>query len=331
MLTAVSGASGFIGSAVVRKLLAEGREVRALVEPGASTRNLDALPEGAKVERVAVDVCDLEGMKRALAGCATYHHLAAIYRVWNPDPRPIFRVNLEGTTASLLAAQAAGVGRVVYTSSIAAVGLRPDGEPSDESFEFNLWDIANEYLLTKMLGERIALKFAGVMPVVVVNPAFPFGPGDAAPTPTGRIILSILRGEIPGTGAGGFCAVDVDDVAAGHVAAETKGRVGERYILGSHNVTFKAFCETVARLGGVAPPRLHIPSVVGRGLAFGMEAWASLVSHAEPRATVKSIAYLQRNVWFDASKARRELGLPQTPLEDSIRRSIAWFRANGMV
>lgn len=329
MLAAVSGATGFIGSAVVRKLLADGRPVRALVEPGASTENLDALPRG-DVERMTVDVCDLEGMRRALAGAEAYFHLAAVYRVWTPDPRAIYRVNVEGTTSSLLAAQAASVKRVVYTSSIAAVGLRDDGRPSDETVEFNLWSIANEYLLTKMLGERVALRFAGVLPVVVVNPAFPFGPGDIAPTPTGKIILSILRGEVPGTGAGGFCAVDVDDVAAAHVAAETRGRVGERYILGNHNVTFTAFCELVARLGGVAPPRLHIPGWVGRGLAAGMELWSDHVSHTEPRATVKSLAYLQRNVWFDSTKARTELGLAATPLEDSVRRAITWFRERGM-
>lgn len=328
MRAAVSGATGFIGSAVIRRLLAEGRAVRALVEPNAPTLNLDALPKG-DIERVHVDVCDFDAMKRALDGCAAYYHLAAVYRVWNPDPRAIYRVNIEGTTASLLAAQAAGVGRVVYTSSIAAVGLHPDGRPSDESVEFNLWDIANDYLLTKMLSERIALRFAKVLPVVIVNPAFPFGPGDVAPTPTGKIILSILRGQLPGTGTGGFCAVDVDDVAAAHVAAESRGRVGERYILGNHNVTFKAFCELVAKIGGVSPPRLHIPGVVGRAIALGMETWSDYVSHEEPRATAKSVAYLQRNVWFDNAKARSELGLETTPIERSIERSVAWFREQG--
>ena len=239
MLAAVSGATGVIGSAVVRKLLADGRPVRALCEPRAPTRNLDALDATRRqgpVERVTVDVCDLAGMKRALAGASAYYHLAAIYRVWNPDPRAIYRVNLEGTTTSLLAAQAAGVGRIVYTSSIAAVGLPPDGRPADETVAFNLHDIADEYILTKHLSERIAMRFAEVLPVVVVNPAFPFGPGDIAPTPTGKIILKLLRGEVPAVGPGGFCAVDVDDVAAAHVAAETRGRVGERYILGNHNV-----------------------------------------------------------------------------------------------
>jgi dihydroflavonol-4-reductase len=331
MLAAVSGATGFIGSAVIRALLAQGRPVRALIEPNAPTRNLDALAaHGDAVERVTVDVCDFARMKRALAGCAAYYHLAAIYKVWTPDPRSIYRVNVEGTTTSLLAAQAAGVGRVVYTSSIAAVGLRPDGRPSDESVEFNLYDIANEYLLTKMLSERIALRFAEALPVVVVNPAFPFGPGDIAPTPTGAIILKLIRGEVPAVGPGGFCAVDVDDVAAGHVAAETRGRVGERYILGNHNVSFRAFCDLVASEAHVKAPKIVVPSWLGRGIAHGMELWSDYVDHEEPKITVKSAAYIERNAFFDPAKARRELGLPCTPLVDSIRRAVTFFRESGM-
>jgi dihydroflavonol-4-reductase len=330
MLAAVSGASGFIGSAVIRRLVADGRKVRALVEPAANTRNLEVFPP-SEVERVTVDVCDREGMRRALEGCATYYHLAAIYRLWLPDPRAIYRVNLEGTTVSLLAAQAAGVGRVVYTSSIAAIGLLPGGQPADETVEFNLYDIANEYILTKMLSERIAMRFAEVMPVVVVNPAFPFGPGDVGPTPTGKIILSILRGEVPGTGVGGFCAIDVDDVAAGHVAAETRGRPGERYILGDHNVTFKDFCDLVADVGGVPAPKLHIPRLIGRGIGLGMELWSDHVSHEEPKTTYRSIRYLEREAFFDPAKARRELGLPSRPLRESVERAVAWFRERGMV
>lgn len=329
MLAAVSGATGFIGSAVVRKLLADGRPVRALCEPGAPTGNLDALPAGA-VERIRVDVCDLDGMKRALTGCTAYYHLAAIYRVWNPDPRLLYRVNVEGTTTALLAAQAAGVGRVVYTSSIAAVGLRSDGRPADESVEWNLHDIADEYVLTKHLAERIALRFAAVLPVVVVNPAFPFGPGDRAPTPTGKIILDVIRGELPGVGPGGFCAVDVDDVAAAHVAAETRGRVGERYLLGNHNIGFGAFAALVAEVAGVAPPRLYIPGVVADNVARVWELWSRHVSHREPQGTRKAIAYLRRDPFFDSAKARRELGFPCTPLRTSVERAVRFFREQGM-
>ncbi len=325
MTVAVSGATGFIGSAVVRRLLADGRRVRALIEPGAPATNL----EGLDVERVTVDVCDHEAMVRALGGAEAYYHLAAIYKVWLPNPEKIWRVNVEGTTTSLLAAKVAGVKKVVYTASIAAIGLRDDGQPSDETVSFNLYDIANEYLLTKHQSERIALRFAKVLPVVVVNPAFPFGPGDIGPTPTGNILLSLMKGEVPGVSEGGFNAIDVDDVAAGHVAAETRGKVGERYILGDHNVTFREFFDAVGRVTGKKTPTTPIPSGLARTIALGMELWADNVSHEEPRATLKAIQYMQRRAFFDVSKARRELGLPSRPLEESIERAVRWFKDHG--
>jgi dihydroflavonol-4-reductase len=327
-LTAVSGATGFIGSAVVRQLLEQGRDVRALVEPGADPKNL----EGLSLETVEVDVCDHEGMTEALRGCATYYHLAAIYKIWLPDPSVIYRVNLDGTTASLLAADKAGVKKVVYTSSIAAVGLRDDGQPSDETVPFNLYDIANDYILTKYLSERIAMEFARAgHPIVVVNPAFPFGERDVAPTPTGQIILNVLRGEIPALSPGGFCAVDVEDVAKGHVAAEAKGRIGERYILGNHNVTFAEFVQLVCEIAGLEPPKVTLPRPVGLAVAQAFESWAKHVSHGEPRVTVKGAQYMQSRLWFDCSKARRELGMPETPLAESVKRAIDYFRRTGMV
>ena len=329
-IVAVSGATGFIGSAVVRRLLQDGRSVRALVEPGAAETNLEDLPP-SKVDRVSVDVCDYVGMARALDGCSAFYHLAAVYKVWTPDPTQLYRVNLEGTTAALLAAKAARIPRVVYTSSIAAVGRRADGAPADESVEFNLYDDANPYILSKYLSERIALRFADSgLPVVVVNPAFPFGPRDRAPTPTGRIIVSILKGDMPGLPAGGFCAVDVDDVAAGHVAAETKGRVGERYLLGNHNVTFREFVETVCRVAGKQVPKVVIPSWLGLGIAKGMEVVSDLVTHTEPRATVKSAKFMFGPAYFDNTKARTELDLPCTPLTETIERAVTFFRDQGM-
>lgn len=325
---AVSGATGFIGSAVVRRLLADGREVRALVEPGANTKNLD----GLDVELVTADVCDHAAMTSALEGVESYFHLAAIYKVWLPEPDPIYRVNLEGTMASLFAARRAGVKRIIYTSSIAAVGHRDDGAPSDETVPFNLYDVANEYILTKHLSERLAMRFveAGA-PIVVVNPAFPFGERDIAPTPTGGIVLSVLRGEVPALSEGGFCAVDVEDVAFGHVAAETKGKIGERYILGNHNVTFAEFVRLVCDVAGLKAPKLTIPSGVGRALAFGFETWASKIAHSQPRVTLKGAEYMQRRLWFDCDKARRELGMPTTPLVDSVRRAVDYFRESGAV
>jgi dihydroflavonol-4-reductase len=329
-VVAVSGATGFIGSAIVRKCIERGRSVRALIEPGVSGANLVALPEG-RVERVIVDVCDYVAMARALDGVSAYYHLAAIYKVWTPDPTAIYRVNVEGTTSALLAAKAAKVPRVVYTSSIAAIGLGPVDQPANETTEFNSFDIANEYILTKYLSERIALRFADAgLPVVVVNPAFPFGRGDQAPTPTGKLVLSLLRRELPALSGGGFCAIDVDDVAEAHLAAETRGRVGERYILGNYNITFRQFANEVCAIAGVESPRLTLPDVLGRGLARGMELWSTHVSHEEPRVTEKSLRFLQRKAYFDNTKARVELGLGQTPLRTSIDRAIGYFRARGM-
>lgn len=330
-IAAVSGATGFIGSAVVRVLLEKGRHVRALVEPGADTKNLAGLPED-RLERVTVDVCDAAGMRKALDGAKSYHHLAAVYKIWMPDPAPIWRVNLEGTTTALLAAHQAGVGRIVYTSSIAACGLRDDGAPADETTPWNLREIANDYIASKYQSERVAMRLAEAgLPIVVVNPAFPFGPRDIAPTPTGGMILALLRGQVPGVGHGGFCAIDVDDVAKAHVAAETKGRVGERYILGNHNVTFREFLEIASDVAGVSRPRLPIPRSLASGLALGMELWSDHVSKTPPLATRKSILYMQRNAYFDTSKARRELEMPVTPLRTSIERAVEYFKTNGMV
>src|SRR5262249_31530720 len=160
----------------------------------------------------AVDVTDMRGMRHALDGCETLYHLAAVYKLWAPKPEVIYRVNVEGTVAALLAAQQTGIRRIVYTSSIAAIGLADRGGGADESTRFNLFDIANEYVLTKWQSERIALKFAEAgLPVVVVNPAFPFGPRDVAPTPTGKIIVALLKGQVPAKGPGGICTIDVDD------------------------------------------------------------------------------------------------------------------------
>ncbi|MDI3282511.1 NAD-dependent epimerase/dehydratase family protein [Polyangium sp. 15x6] len=330
-LAAVSGATGFIGSAVVRKLLEAGRKVRALVEPGANPKNLAGLPAD-RVEQVEVDVCDAVGMRKALEGAGAFYHLAAIYKVWMPDPTPIHRVNIEGTLTSLLAARDVGVRRVIYTSSIAAVGLKEDGTPADESTPWNLWNIANDYIASKYHAERVVTRLAEAgFPVVIVNPAFPFGPRDIGPTPTGGIILSFLQGKMPGVGKGGFCAVDVDDVATAHVAAETRGRFGERYILGNHNVTFGAFLELVAEVAGKKPPRLPIPSGLARTMAAGLEFWSDHVSHAPPLATYKSVRYMQEYAYFSGEKARRELGMPCTPLRTSVERAIEYFRTNGMV
>lgn len=326
-VAAVTGATGFIGSAVVRELSARGHKVRALVEPGAATTNLDDLPG---VELVSVDVNDRAGMLKGLDGARYFFHLAAIYKIWTRDPEAIWRVNLEGALTSLLAAKDAGVERIVYTSSIAAVGLGPGQTPADETTPWNIGDIANDYIASKHQAERVALRLAEAgMPIVVVNPAFPFGAGDIGPTPTGQIIVNLLQGKVPAVGEGGFCAIDVDDVAKAEVSALTNGRIGERYILGNHNVSLREFFELVADVAGIKSPKLPLPSLLARTAALGMETWSEYVSKETPLATKKSVEYMQRYAYFDGSKARRELGMPNTPLRTSVEKAVAYFRESG--
>ena len=325
MKTLVTGGAGFIGSSVVRKLLARGREVRVYVEPGADRRNLT----GLDVEIVEGDVNDRAKIGDALKGCDVLYHLAAIYRLWMRDPSLIYEVNVEGTKTVLWAAYKANLRKVVYTSSIAAVGLRDDGQPSDETTPFNTWDISNAYIRSKWLSERDALRFASEgLPLVAVNPSFPFGERDIGPTPTGRFVVQTLKGGVPMYMEGGFNCVDVDNVAEAHLLAEDKGRVGERYLASGHNVTYKDFFRTVAEIGGVKPPRMKVPGRVLQTAARIAERIADRTGK-EPPITYKAALWGSRNVYFDNRKAVRELGMPVTPLHDTIERSVRWFRANG--
>ncbi len=325
MKTLVTGATGFIGSAVVRKLLARGRQVRCYVEPGASVVNLD----GLDVDIVEGDINHRERLSDALSGCDVLYHLAAIYRMWLPDNAVMYRVNVEGTKTVLFAAMAAKLKKVVYTSSIAAVGVPAAGELADESSRFNSWDSANHYVRSKHLSELDALRFAreGV-PIVVVNPAFPFGERDTAPTPTGKLIIESLKEGVPGYPSGGLNVVDVDDVAEGHVLAEERGRVGERYILGNHNLTYKEFYDLVTELGGVRPIRRKLPGSMMLGLAWAMERVSEFTQKAPP-LTVKGAQYASKRLWFDCTRAHAELGMPRTELRETVDKSIRWFRANG--
>lgn len=317
----MTGASGFIGSAVVRALLARGRAVRALVEPGADRRNL----EGLEVDVRECDVTDEASLRRGLEGARSLFHLAAIYKLWTPDPEPLFRVNVEGTTAVLLAAMAARVERVVMTSSIMAVGLG-----GDEDKKFDLFDLAGTYTLTKYVSERVALRFARAgLPLVVVNPGMPFGPRDRAPTPTGQVVLRFLKREVPALGAGSLSVVDVDDCAEGHVLAEEKGRVGERYILTGHDVTLRDLAERIGRIANVKVPKIALPKALGLRAAAAMEAVARR-SGKEPLVTYKEAVFTASAPHFSNEKAVRELGFRVRPLDETLARAIDYFRAEHM-
>ena len=321
MTTLVTGATGFIGSAVVRRLLARGRAVRALVEPGAPTANLD----GLEVERVTGSILDPDALARAAAGTTAIYHLAAIYSLWLPDEQRIYDVNVLGTKRVLTAARRAGVRRVVHTSSIAAIGVPAPGELADERFRFNYWNDGNAYMRSKYLSDLDAQAAAADgLPVVIVCPGFPFGERDLGPTPTGKFIVEALAGRVPGYTDGGFCAVDVDDVAECHVLAEERGVIGERYIAGNHNVTYREFYDAVTRIAGLPPIRRRLPTRAVLGMAWAMERWAARTGQA-PRITVRAARYACQTAWFDCRKARA-LGMPATPLAETIAKAVRWFR-----
>ncbi len=327
MKVLVTGATGFIGSHVTRMLLEEGHDVRALVQPGVKTTNIDALD----VERVEGDLRDPDVAKRALKGCRELFHLAAIYQIWLERPALMYEVNVEGTRTLLSAALASKtIEKVVHTSSIAAVGKRPGKEPADETTLFNRWSEANEYILSKYISELEVLDFVRRgLPAVIVNPAFPFGSGDIAPTPTGEIIINTVKRVVPGYMEGGFNAVDVEDVARGHLLASDNGRIGERYILGGHNVTYREFGKLVSKVSGVWIPDVKIPTAAIRAM-IGASERLSKVTGRKPLGTLKAIEYANQYSYFDNTKARKVLGLEITPLETAIEKAVTWFRERGM-
>ena len=323
--TLVTGAAGFIGSHVVLELLKQNREVRALILPGENTKNLD----GLDIERFEGDVVDPDSMKKAMQGCNRLFHLAAIYALWLPNRRKMYDVNVTGSQNVLWAAYKAGVERVVYTSSVAALGVEPGEQPANENTEFNQIANANDYIFSKYLSDRDAKGFAREgLPLTIVNPAFPFGARDIAPTPTGQILLDVVNGKTPGYFDAGFSIVDVEDVARGHILAEEKGKVGESYLMANKNLTFKEFLELVMRVTGVQVKLRKIPVSVAIGLGYLLEYRSNRWSHRPPLLSPKALRYARQYLYFDNSKARNELGLEFTPVESSIRRAVEWFREN---
>ena len=324
----VTGAAGFIGSNVVRELLDEGVEVRALILPGEDLRNL----EGLEVERVEGDVLDAESLRKAIKGCDTLFHLAAVYKFWSPEPRRIYEVNIRGGNYALLAAREAGVEKIVYTSSIGAVGLEPGREPSSETTPFNLFRHKIDYVLTKYISEMNALDMARFgLPLVAVNPAVPLGPRDIGPTPSGKLVVDVVNGKFPGYIDAGVMLVDVRDVARGHVLAAKKGRVGEKYILGNENITFKALVEKIAEIAGVKIRLMKLPRAVMFAYGWAAERASDRFTHKEPVLTHAAAKYSAQFCYFTSEKARTELGLTFRSTDETIRDSVAWFREIGMI
>ena len=321
----ITGASGFVGSAVTRALMERGYAVRALVRPSSPTGHLRDLD----LDYVEGDIRDAESVRAAMRGMRLIFHVAADYRLWAPDPAEIVATNLVGTRIVMEEALQAGVERVVYTSSVATLQLRKDGSPADETRCLAESVATGAYKKSKIAAERVVDKMVmRGLPVVIVNPSTPVGPRDVRPTPTGRLILNAAAGRIPGFVDTGLNVVHVDDVAAGHVAALERGRVGERYILGGQNVMLVDILATVAKETGRSPPRLKIPRAAVVPFALAAEALAGWTGR-EPFVTRDGLRMSKARMLFTAAKAERELGFHARPYAEGIRDAIQWFRSAG--
>lgn len=321
----VTGATGFIGANLVRELLCQGEAVRVLVRPGSDRRNLESL----SVELAEGDLGDRASLRRALRGSVRCFHVAAAYQLWVRDPRQMYATNVEGTRALLEEAAEAGVERVVYTSSVGTLGIPSDDSPGTEETPVGLEEMVGHYKRSKFLAEREAEGLAAKgVPVVIVNPSAPVGPWDVKPTPTGRMIVDYLRGKMFAYLETGVNVVHVRDVARGHILAAEKGRVGEKYILGNRNLTLLQVFAVLERLSGIPAPRWRIPYPVAfvAGTAFEL---GSRLTGREPRVSVTAVRMARKRMFFDPGKAIRELGLPQTPVEEAFREAVEWFRARG--
>jgi dihydroflavonol-4-reductase len=321
--TLVTGGTGFIGRAVVMELLAVRREVRVLA------RRPEALAD-LKVEVAPGDLRDSASLASAVKGCDRLFHVAADYRLWVPDPDAMYAVNVQGTRDLFTAAAEAGMAKVVYTSTVGALGNPGDGTPGTEETPVTLADMVGHYKRSKFLAEQIALEFARRgLPVVLVHPSAPVGPWDSRPTPTGQIIVDYLKGRMPAYLETGLNLIHVRDVAVGHLLADEKGRVGEKYILGNQNLSLSEIFRMLAEITGIPAPKIRLPYLPILALSYLDEFWATHVSGKPPRMPVAGVKMAKKFMYFDSSKAVRELGLPQTPVSQALMEAVAWFQEHG--
>lgn len=328
MTILVTGGSGFVGHAVVRLLVGEGRTVRVLVRPTTDAAWLR--PQG--VEIAPGDLTDPCSLRRAVDGCEGLYHVAADYRLWVPDPERMTRVNLQGTRDLLAAADDAGVKRIVYTSSVAVLGLKGDRRPADETAEARLEAMVGPYKRSKFLAEEEVRRLARErrLPVVIVNPSTPAGPGDRKPTPTGRMIVDAASGRMPAFVDTGLNIVHVDDVARGHLLAYERGEVGERYILGGEDLSLALILAKIAQLVGRRPPRIRLPHGAVMPLAHLAEAWCRRFG-GEPFATCDGVRMARKWMYFSSAKARRVLGYEPGPADRALADAVTDFRRSGLV
>ncbi|MGH6974435.1 MAG: hopanoid-associated sugar epimerase [Stellaceae bacterium] len=324
----VTGASGFVGAAVVRALLAAGRKVRALLRPSSDRRNV----EGLAVDVRLGSLTEPRSLAAAIEGCDALYHVAADYRLWVRNPAEMYACNVDGTRSLMEAALAARVGRIVYTSSVATLGWRADSAAADETTPSALADMVGHYKRSKFLAEAAVrdLISTRALPAVIVNPSTPIGPRDVKPTPTGRIIVEAASGRMPAYVDTGLNLVHVDDVARGHLLAEGGGRVGERYILGGENLTLGDILRLIAGIVGRKPPKIEVPAALVWPVAVIEEALGWLIGR-EPFATREGLRMSRHKMFFSSAKAERELGYRARPAREGLADAVAWFRQAGMV
>lgn len=326
MTTLVTGASGFVGSAVARKLAAAGHRVRVMARKNSPKQNLADL----NVEVTKGDLTEPASLREAVQGCEYLFHVAADYRLWVPEPDEIYRSNVTGTRELMLAAADAGVKKIVYTSSVATLGINKDGIPADENTPVSIDDMIGHYKRSKFLAEQevhTLVREQG-LPVIIVNPSTPVGPRDIKPTPTGRLIVDAANGKMPAYVNTGLNIVHVDDVAEGHLAAFERGRIGERYILGGQDMSLKEILHMIAKITGRPAPKVELPHWLIMPIAYISEIWARIANISDPQVTVDGVKMSKKLMYFSSAKAAQELIYRTRPAEEAFRDALAWFSAH---
>ncbi len=327
MTALVAGATGFVGANIVRALLEAGEAVRVIVRRESSTHNIEGLP----VDIAYGDLRDAASLQAALDGCHTLYHAAAHYSLWTPNVGDVYAINVDGTVNVLQAALACGVQRVVYTSSVATLAAAPDGTPVDETHPLPLEAAVGHYKRSKILAEQQAMRLCEQgLPLVIVQPSAPVGPWDVKPTPTGKIVVDFLRGKMPAYLDTGLNVIDVRDVAQGHLLAARHGKIGERYILGHCNLSLRAILEQLAEVSGLRAPRFRIPYGLALAAGYVSEGLATLLQRP-PAVPLVGVRLARYPMYFNAQKAVRELGLPQSSIQGALQGAVQWFRDHGYV
>lgn len=322
----VTGGTGFVGGNLIRQLLNSGIKVRALVRPGSDQHNLKDLA----IDQVSGDLDNQELLEKAMQGCEWLFHVAAHYSLCLKDSQAIYKANVEGTKKIFAAAHTAKVKRIVYTSSVAAIGLAPEGKIADELTTTTVDKLISDYKKSKFLAEQLAFAAAkDGLPVIIVNPSTPIGPYDVKPTPTGDIVLKFLRRQMPVYVHTGLNLVDVRDVAQGHILAAEKGRIGERYILGNKNVTLKEILDILEKITNLPAPKHSIPHFIPMLVSYFDELLLSKLLNREPTVTINGAKMACHPMYYHSEKAVCELGLPQSPIETALQDAVTWFKTNG--